>query len=128
MTKTTRTGSFLASEPNPASYLGFFSVIFLSHRQAAVFLHPPEMNGDQHNRDQRQDDAVKNVETQQGVLADHVAAERFEAHPFADDRHGRDDVGPHGDGPERQLVPGKQVAGVAQEQRDDAAARRRPPS
>jgi hypothetical protein len=48
----------------------------VSHRKSAVLLNSPEMNPDQSHRRQRQDDAVKNVKPQQGVLPDDVAAEQ----------------------------------------------------
>src|SRR5215472_5402120 len=117
VTKTTRRRSFFASELNPVSIL-FFSIFVLGlDGQAAIFLHTPEMNSDQHERDQRKNDHVKHVEAEQRVFADDVAAEEQEAHLVADEGHGGNNVRAHGDGPERELVPRQQIAGVAEEQR-----------
>src|SRR5690242_966407 len=76
VTKTTRRGSFFASELNPVSIL-FFSIFVLGlDGQAAVLLHAPEMNADEHDCGQRKNHDMKHVEAQQRVLSNDVAAEQ----------------------------------------------------
>src|SRR5690242_4065383 len=80
VTKTTRRGSFFASELNPVSIL-FFSIFVLGlDGQAAVFLHPPEMNADQHECRERKNHDVKHVEAQQRVFPDDVSTKKEETH------------------------------------------------
>src|SRR5215472_7107537 len=76
VTKTTRRGSFLASEPNPVSIL-FFS-IFVSglDGEAAILLHAPELNPDKDCRRQRKDDHMQHIKTQESVFADNVAPQK----------------------------------------------------
>src|SRR5208283_5688150 len=119
--KTMRRGCWRASELMPASYVAF-SLMIVSHRQSAVLLNSPEMPGDESHGDQRQNHAVKNVETQQGVLPDDVAAEQEETNRASESGNVTDDVRPDGDRPEGQLVPGKQIAGVAQKKGDQQQA------
>src|SRR5215470_3118651 len=111
---TMRCGFFRASELNPVSWLVFLSSIFVLYRQAAIFLNPPKVHSDKQNRRERQHHAVQYIEAQESVFAHKVAAQELETDVLAEDRHSRNDVGAHGDGPKRELVPRKQIACVAQ--------------
>src|SRR5712692_6928962 len=118
VTKTTRRGSFFASELKPVSIL-FFSIVVLGlYCQTTVLLDPPEMNSDEHERDERENHDVKHVETQQCVFSDDVPAQQQEANLISDHGHRGNDIGADGNGPESKLVPGQEIAGVAEEQRD----------
>src|SRR6516164_7193159 len=68
VTKTTRRGSFFASELSPVPIL--FSSIFVLglDGQAAVFLDAPEMNPNQHECHQRKNHNVKHIKAQQRIL------------------------------------------------------------
>src|SRR5207253_10563561 len=88
VTKTTRRGSFFASELSPVSIL-FFSIFVLGlDGQTAVFLHAPEMNSDQYKGGKRKNHDVKHVKAQQSGFSHDVAAEKQEAHFVPDERHG----------------------------------------
>src|SRR5712692_5915912 len=118
VTKTTRRGSFLASELKPVSIL-FFSIAVLGlHGQTTVFLHAPEVNSDEQERNERENHHVKHVKTQQCVFPDDVTAQHQETNFTSDHRHGENNVGADGHGPECQLIPGQQIAGVTEKQRD----------
>src|SRR5215469_2784237 len=116
VTKTTRRGSFFASELNAVSIL--FVSIFVPglDRQTAVFLHAPEMNSDQYECGKGKNHDVQDIKAQQRVFTHNAAPEKQKAHFVTDERHGGNDVGSDGDGPERQLIPGQQIAGVTEEQ------------
>src|SRR5262249_16785677 len=53
----------------------------------------------------------------QSVLTNDVPAEQQKANFVADKRHGGNDVRANSDGPESELIPRKEEAGVAQKQR-----------
>src|SRR5215470_15969140 len=118
VTKTTRRGSFFASELKLVSIFLFSIGIFQLYRKAAVLLDTPEVDADQYERGERKNYHVQHVKTQERVFADDVSAEQEKLDLVSDDRHGRDDVLANRNGPKCQLVPGKQIASVAQEQRD----------
>ena len=61
---------------------------------------------------------MQNVEAQQRVGVHLVPAQQQKAHVLAQQRHGRGDVAADGNRPVRQLVPGQQIPGVAQQQRE----------
>ena len=86
---------------------------------AAVLANPPEVNRDKRDGRQRQDHAVQHVKSQQGVGVHSVAAEHQKANFGAEHRHRRAHVRAHRDRPERQLIPGQQVAGVAEQQGEE---------
>ena len=96
--------------------------------KAAILANAPEMNRDKQNRDQRQNHAVQHVEAQQRIGIHLVAAQHQEVNLVADDRHGGRDIRTDRDRPERQLIPGQQIAGVAEQQRDQKQDRLRSPS
>src|SRR5215469_10402237 len=60
---------------------------------------------------------MQHVKTQESVFSDDVAAEKKETDFVADQGHGGNDVGTDGDGPKGELIPRKEVAGVAEKQR-----------
>jgi hypothetical protein len=91
----------------------------LLHVEAAVLADAPEMDGDEENGRQRQHDAVQHIEAQQRIGVHLVAAQQQEVNLAADQRNSRGQIGADGDGPERKLIPGQQIAGVAEQQRDD---------
>src|SRR6516162_1675585 len=104
--KTTRTGSFRASELAAALYWTSSAIVF-SHRrfgrsQTAILLYAPEMDGNEHHRQQRKNHAMENVEAQQRVLAHQVPAQKKKSRLTAEKRHGRDDVGTHRNCPKSQ--------------------------
>ena len=68
---------------------------------------------------ERQDDAVEHIEAQQGVGVDLIPSEEQEVNLAADEGNRGGDVGANGDGPVGELIPGEQVAGVAEEQGDE---------
>src|SRR5713101_7760606 len=73
-----RRGSFFASELKPVSIL-FFSIVVLGfHGQTTVFLHAPEVNSDEQERNERENHHVKHVKTQQCVFPDDVTAQHQE--------------------------------------------------
>src|SRR6516162_8988541 len=78
--KTTRTGSFRASELATALYWTSSAMVFSYRRfgwsQPAILLNAPEMNGNEQHRQQRKNHAVKNVEAQQRVLANQIPAQK----------------------------------------------------
>src|SRR5271157_839645 len=94
----------------------------VSHRQSAVLLNSPEMHRNKDDRGQRQDHTVKNVKTQQRVLPNDVAAEHQETNGPSKYGNVADNVRPDRDRPESQLIPRKQITGVAQEKRDQQQA------
>src|SRR5216684_4704354 len=118
VTKTMRRGSFFASELIPVSILFFSIFVPVLHSQAAVFLHAPEMNSNEQERYKRENHHVQHVETQERVFTDDVAAQHEKPDFAAHYGHGRNDVGADSHSPECQLVPGQEIARVAQEQRD----------
>ena len=61
---------------------------------------------------------MQHVEPQQGFLSDRGIAQQQKLDLFAYERRIPGDGCPHRDGPESQLVPGQQIAGEAQKQRD----------
>src|SRR3974390_874724 len=83
---TIRRGSFLASELNPDSILVFSIFFSRSYRQTAVLLRPPEMDSDQEEGQQREDDHMEYIKTEQRVFADNVATQCHEANLVADQR------------------------------------------
>src|SRR5215472_7992863 len=119
VTKTTRRGSFFASELTPVSIL-FFSIVVLGFDgETPVLLHAPEMNADQYEGNERENHDVKHIEAQQSVFSNDIAAEKQETYLVSDERHGGNDVGADGDRPEGKLVPRQQVPGIAQEEGDE---------
>src|SRR5215470_16864905 len=73
VTKTTRRGSFFASELNPVSIL-FFSIFVLGlYGQAAIFLHAPEMDADEKECNQRKNYDMEHVESQQSVFSNNIS-------------------------------------------------------
>src|SRR5271165_6997353 len=113
-----RRGSFFESELKPVSIL-FFSIVVLGlYGQTAILLHTPEMNSDEQKRDERKNHNVKHVKTQQRVFPDDVPTKKQEPNFVADEGHGGNDVGADGHGPKGKLVPGQEIACVAEEQRD----------
>ena len=76
----------------------------------------------------RQHRHVQHVEAQQRFLADGGIAQQQELDLLADQRRVAGDRGADRDRPEGQLVPGQQVAGEAQEQRQQKQQRRPAPS
>ena len=59
---------------------------------------------------------MQHVETQQRVGVDRISAQQQEVDLFAHDRNCRCDVRSHRNRPIGQLIPGKQVSGVAEQQ------------
>src|SRR6202521_883785 len=84
----------------------------------AVFSDSPEVDDHQQERRQRQPHDVQHVEAQQRIVTDHAPADQQIAGVRSGDGRVLCHVGPHRDGPDGQLVPGQQVAGEAQQQRD----------
>src|SRR5579883_2476859 len=122
--KTIRRGSFFASDWNPASI--FVCSIFVSRwstYHSTDLLHTPEMHADKKEGQQRKNDYMQDIEAEQGVFTDDISTQRHKADFSPNHRHGRDDVGADGHGPERQLVPRQQISRVTekegnQEQKD----------
>src|SRR5260370_12534659 len=118
VTKTTRRGSFFASELIPVSIL-FFSIVVLGlYGQTTVLLNTPEMNSDEQERDERENHDVKHVETKQPVFSYHVSTKPPKANFVANEWHRRNDVSANGHRPKGELVPRQKITRVAQEQRD----------
>src|SRR5688572_24864252 len=113
-------------------------------RDAAVLADAPEVHGHQERRDERDPDAVEDVEAKERACSDEPAAQEREARVVRgrdeldvsdleqtgprsfdpEERRRRRHVRPDRDRPDRQLVPGKEVAGEREEERqheqDDA--------
>src|SRR5688500_3598641 len=87
-------------------------------RDPAVLPDAPEVDGDQEGGRERQGHDVEDVEPQQGVRTQLVAAEEDEGDLVADERRRARDLVADRDGPERELVPREQVARVRQQQRE----------
>src|SRR5438046_8898076 len=85
------------------------------------------MNSDQYKGGKRKNHDVKHVKAQQSVFSHDVAAEKQEAHFVPDERHGGNDIDADGDGPERKLIPGQQIAGVTEEQDQEEGHEREHP-
>src|SRR5260370_27099811 len=118
VTKTTRRGSFFASELIPVSIL-FFSIVVLGpYGEPTVLLHTPEMNSDEQKRDEGENHDVKHVETQQRVFSHDVPTKQQEAYFVANEWHRGNDVSANGHCPKGELVPRQKIARVAEGQRD----------
>ncbi len=61
---------------------------------------------------------MQHVEAKQGIGIHEVPAEHEESNLAANHRHRGSNVRSDRDGPERQLIPGQQVSGIAEQQRD----------
>src|SRR5664279_256179 len=62
---------------------------------------------------------MQNIEAQQSICVYLVATQQQEVDLVAHQRDSGRKIGPNRDGPECQLVPGKQVAGVAEQEGHD---------
>src|SRR5687767_8893014 len=94
----------------------FSSVIGRSQRSrdAAVLANPPEVDGKEDGRHERQDHDVQHVEAEQRVLPDLQAAEDEVLDRRVDDRRVARHVQADRDRPVADLVPRQQVAGEGQ--------------
>src|SRR6266542_6276576 len=114
-------------------------IAFQLHRtgDATVLADAPEVDGHQERRDERDADAVKDVEPQQRPGADETAAQEPEAcvvgrsedrdvadleqpraRPLdADQGRRRSHVRTDRDGPDGELIPGQQIAGEGEHER-----------
>src|SRR3984893_7705215 len=84
----------------------------------AIFSDSPEVDDHQQERRQRQAHDVQHVEAQQRVVTDDAPTDQQVPRVGAGDRRVLGHVGADGDGPDGELVPGQQVTGKAQQQRD----------
>src|ERR1700674_77259 len=105
VTKTIRRGSFFASELTPVSILFFSIFVPVLYGQPTIFLHAPEMNSDEQERDKRENHDVKHVEAHKRVFANDVAAQNEKPDFAADHGHGGNDVGAYSHSPKGELVP-----------------------
>src|SRR5262245_31647140 len=108
-------------------------------RNAAVLADAPEVDRHQEGRDERDPDAVEDVEAQERARANEASAEQAEARVVgrgheldvadleqvrggaldSEQRRGGGHVRADRDGPDRQLVPRQQVSREREEQRED---------
>ena len=77
------------------------------------------MDGDEEDENDREKDAVKDVEAEEGVLGDDVSSQEEKADLLADERRLPGHVRPDRDAPERELVPRKEVARVREKEGDE---------
>ena len=61
---------------------------------------------------------MQDVKAQEGIGIHEIAAQQHEVNLVAEYRHGRCDIRSHRDRPICQLIPGQQVPGIAEQQRD----------
>jgi hypothetical protein len=84
-------------------------------RDAAVLADPPEVDREEDDRDERDEQHVQHVPAQQGLGTDLERRRAGRTDLVTEDRGVAHHVGADGDGPQRQLVPGQQVAGERQQ-------------
>src|SRR5688572_14239059 len=88
-------------------------------RHSAIATDSPEVYGHEYRSNQRQADDVQRVEANESVRADLEATAHDEDHRVTEDGGRTHHVRTDGDGPQRQLVPGQQVAREAEEEGED---------
>ena len=100
------------------------AALLVSRRRGApepppVLADTPDVNGEEKKERHRENDAMKNVEAKERIFGDDVAAEEKEADLLADEGSFLRHVRAHRDSPERELVPGEEVARVREKKRHD---------